>query len=71
MMDIELEHRNAVCWLIPLAAFVSLIIWILFLVESATPRTPGTGHVHLAAGSVPSKSVVAFGRASIAGSTLH
>ena len=67
----EQGHRKAVYWLISLAALVSLLVGILWLVESATPQTAGTDQLSLAAGGVPSQGEVTFGQALQAFSVRH
>jgi hypothetical protein len=67
----EQGHRKAVYWLISLAALVCLLVGILCLVESATPRTASTDQLRLAAGGEPSQGEVTFGQAVQALSLRH
>jgi hypothetical protein len=67
----EEGHRKAVYWLISLAALVSLLVGILWLMESATLQTAGTDRLGLAAGGVPSQTEVTFGQAVQALSVRH
>jgi hypothetical protein len=60
---IQRGHRKAVCWLIPLAALLSLLVGILCLRESVTPRTAGTDKLDLAAEGAPSQVEVTIGDA--------
>ena len=69
--EIEEGHRKSVHWLISLAALVSLLVGILCLMESATPRTAGTDQLRLAAGGEPSQAEVTFGQAIQALSVRH
>jgi hypothetical protein len=69
--EIEQGHRKAVYWLISLAALVSLLVGILCLMESATPRTAGTDQLRLAAGGEASQAEVTFGQAIQALSVRH
>ena len=47
----EQRHRKAVYWLISLAALISLLVGVLCLLESMTPRTAGADQLDLAAKS--------------------
>jgi hypothetical protein len=59
----EQGYRKAVCWLISLAALVSLLVGMFCLMESATLQTADTGQLILAVRGVPSQGEVAFGQA--------
>jgi hypothetical protein len=67
----EKGHRKAVYWLVALAGLVCLLVGILCLVESATPRTASTDQLRLAAGGEPSQGEVTFGQAVQALSVRH
>jgi hypothetical protein len=56
-------HREAVYWLISLAALISLLVGILCLMESVTPPTAGTDQLDLAAEGAPSHVEVTIGEA--------
>jgi hypothetical protein len=58
---IERGHRKAVYWLISLAALISVLVGILCLLESVTPRTAGTDQLDLAAEGAPSHVEVTIG----------
>jgi uncharacterized membrane protein len=60
---VEQGHRKAVYWLISSAALVSLLVGILCLRESMTPRTAATDPRGLAAQGAPSHVEVTFGDA--------
>ena len=68
---IEQGHRKAVYWLISLAAVISVLVGILYLMESATPRTAGTDQLDLAAEVAPSHVEVTIGEAIQALSVRH
>ena len=57
---IEQGQRKAVCLLIPLAALLSLLVGILYLMESVMLRTAGAGQLDLAAEGEPSHVEVTF-----------
>jgi hypothetical protein len=61
--EIAQGHRKAGYWLIALAALVSLLVGILWLMESATPQTASTDQLRLAAGGEPSQGEVTLGQA--------
>ena len=67
----EKGHRKAVYWLISLAAVISVLVGILYLMESATPRTAGTDQLDLAAEVAPSHVEVTIGEAIQALSVRH
>jgi hypothetical protein len=69
--EIAPGHRKAVYWLIALATLVSLLVGILWLMESATPQTASTDQLRLAAGGEPSQGEVTFGQALQALSVRH
>ena len=69
--EMEQGHRKAIYWLISLAALVSLLVGILCLMESATPRTADTDQLRLAAGGEPSQAEVSLGQAIQALSVRH
>ena len=69
--EIAQGHRKAVYWLIALAALVSLLVGILWLMESATPQTASTDQLRLAAGGEPSQGEVTLGQAIQALSVRH
>ena len=56
-------HRKAVFWLISLAALIPLLVGVVCLMESVTPRTAGTDQRGLAAEGAPSPAGVTFGEA--------
>jgi hypothetical protein len=60
---VEQGHRKAVYWLISSAALVSLLVGVLCLMESMTPRTAGTDLRGLADQGAPSHVEVTFGEA--------
>lgn len=60
---IEQGQRKAICWLIPLAALLSLLVGILCLMESVTPQTAGTDQLGPAAEGAPSQVEVTIGDA--------
>ena len=68
---IEQGHRKAVYWLISLAALISLLVGVLCLTESVTPRTAGTDQRGPAAGGAPSHVEVTIGEALQALSVRH
>ena len=47
------RHRKAVYWLISLAALISSLVGIVWLLEPVTPRTAGTDQLNLAAEGAP------------------
>jgi hypothetical protein len=63
--EVEKEQGGgkAVYWLISLAALVSMLAGMLYLMECATPQTADTDQLGLAARGVPSGGEVAFGQA--------
>ena len=58
-------------WLISLAALIVLLVGILCLLESVTPRTAGTDQWDFAAGGAPSRVEVTIGEAIQALSVRH
>jgi hypothetical protein len=50
----EPGHRQAVYWLISLAALIALLVGVLCLHESVTPRTAGTDQLDFVAEGAPS-----------------
>ena len=68
---IEQGNRKAVYWLLSLAALISLLVGVLFLMESVTPRTAGTDQRGPAAGGAPSHVEVTIGEAIQALSVRH
>jgi hypothetical protein len=60
---IEQGHRKAVYWLISLAALISLLVGIPFLIESVKPPTAGTDQLNLVAQGAPSQVDVTIGQA--------
>jgi hypothetical protein len=50
----EQGHHKAVYWLISLAALISLLVGVVCLHESVTPRTAGTDQLDFAAEGAPS-----------------
>ena len=69
--DMAQGHRKAVCWLISLAALVCLLVGILCLVESATPRRASADQLRFAAGGEPSQAEITLGQAIQAISVRH
>jgi hypothetical protein len=67
----EQGHRKAVYWLVSLATLISLLVGILCLMESVTPRTAGTDQRGLAAGGAPNHVEVTIGEAIQALSVRH
>ena len=59
---IEQGHRKALYWLIS-AALMSLLVGILCLMESVTPRTADTDQLDLAAEGAPTQAEVTIGEA--------
>ena len=59
---IEQGHGKAVYWLIS-AALMSLLVGILCLMESVTPRTADTDQLDLAAEGAPTQAEVTIGEA--------
>jgi hypothetical protein len=59
---IEQGHRRALYWLIS-AALISLLVGILCLMESVTPRTADTDQLDLAAEGAPTQAEVTIGEA--------
>ena len=68
---IEQEHRKPVYWLISLAALISLLVGIVCLMESVTPRTAGTNQRDVAAEGGASQVEVTIGQAIQALSVRH
>ena len=68
---IEQGHRKAVYCLISLAALISLLVGVHFLLESVTPRTAETDQLDLAAEGAPSHVEVTIGEAIQALSVRH
>jgi len=68
---VEQGHRKAVYWLISLAALISLLVRVLCLHESVTPRTAGTDRLDFAAEGAPSLVEVTIGEAVQALSVRH
>jgi hypothetical protein len=68
---VEQGHRKAVYWLISLAAFISLLVGVLCLHESVTPRTTGTDQLDFAAEGAASHVEVTIGEAIRALSVRH
>ena len=64
-------HRKAVYWLISLAALVCLLVGILCLVESATPRRASADQLRFAAGGEPGQAEIALSQAIQAISFRH
>ena len=60
---IEQGHRRAIYRLISLAVLVSLLVGILCLMASVTPRTDGNGQLDPAAEGAPSQVEVTIGEA--------
>ena len=69
--EIEQGRRKAVYWLIALAALVSLLVGILWLMEPVTPRTAGPDQLGLSAEDVQSQGEVTLGQAIQALSVRH
>jgi hypothetical protein len=69
--EIEQKHRKSVYWLISLAALVCLLLGILCVVESATPRRASTDQLRVAAGGEPSQAEITLGEAIQAISVRH
>ena len=69
--EIERGHRKALCWLISLAALISLLVGILWLMESATPRKDGPDQLDLYAEGVQIQGEVTLGQALQALSVRH
>jgi hypothetical protein len=61
--EIEQGHRKILYWLISLASLVSLLVGILCLMESATPRMAGPDQLGLSAEDVHSQGEVTLGQA--------
>ena len=64
-------HRKAVYWLISLVALVFLLVGILCLLESATPRRASADQLRFAAEGEPSEAEIALGQAIQAISVRH
>jgi hypothetical protein len=60
---VEQRHCKTVYWLISLAGLISLLIGVLCLHESVTPRTAGTDQPDFAAEVAPSFVEVTIGEA--------
>jgi hypothetical protein len=68
---VEPGHRQAVYWLISLAALISLLAAVLWIHESVTPRTAGTDQLDFAAERAPSHVEVTIDEALQAVSVRH
>jgi hypothetical protein len=69
--EIERGHRIALFWLISLAALISLLVAILWLMESARARKAGPDQLDLYAEGVQIQGEVTLGRALQALSVRH
>jgi hypothetical protein len=61
--EIKQGHRQALYWLISLVALVFLLVGILCLLESATPRRASADQLRFAAEGEPSEAEIALGQA--------
>ena len=68
---IDQGHGKAVYWLISLAALIPLLVGVLCLMESLTPRTAGTDQLGPAAEGAPSPVGVTIGEAIQALTVRH
>jgi hypothetical protein len=69
--EIERRHRKALCSLISLAVLISLLVGILWLMESATPRKAGSEQLDVSAESAQIQGEVTLGQALRALSVRH
>ena len=69
--EIKQGHRQALYWLISLVALVFLLVGILCLLESATPRRASADQLWFAAEGEPSEAEIALGQAIQAISVRH
>jgi hypothetical protein len=68
---IDHRHDKAVYWLGSLAVVVSLLLGILYLMESETPRTADSDQPGLASEDTQSQSDITLGRAFQVLSSRH